>query len=438
VIATGEPVRDLIMGVVRPTPGDMVWVLVNMEPQFSASGALERVLTTFTDVTERKRAEAALQESEERFRVTFEQAAVGMSLESTDDRYLLVNERFCTMLGYSAEELLSMTWRDVTHLDDLAAAGKYARQLLEGKIRHFNREKLYSHKDGSAVWVNLSVSSVVHPSGEPYYYVAIMEDITERKRVEEAHAQLVAREHEARAQYLAAEEASRLKSEFLANMSHELRTPLNAIIGFSEMMYDEIVAPIAPENKDFLDKVLTASRHLLQLINDILDLAKVEAGKMEFSPERIDLTSICTEVIDALCPLSVKKDIMVQLEIDPTLTEVTTDGFRLRQILYNYLSNALQFTAESGQVTVRARCTDESMFRLEVEDSGPGIAPHDLPLLFSEFQQLESSMSKRHQGTGLGLALTKRIVEAQGGGVGVMSVLGKGSTFFAELPLHAK
>src|SRR5713226_334859 len=228
--------------------------------------------------------------------------------------------------------------------------------------------------------------------------------------------------------------ANRLKSEFLANMSHELRTPLNAIIGFSEMMQDERAGPIPTTQKLHLGYVLSSARHLLQLINDVLDLSKIEAGKMELRPESVDLRSLVGEALDTLREMAAKKRISISTEIDHRLETVTVDPAKLKQVLYNYLSNALKFTPDEGWVAIRLRAEGNDRFRLEVEDSGIGICEDDLPRLFGEFQQIYSGSARKYLGTGLGLALTKRIVEAQGGTVGAHSVLGRGSTFFTILP----
>jgi signal transduction histidine kinase len=230
------------------------------------------------------------------------------------------------------------------------------------------------------------------------------------------------------------QEASRLKSEFLANMSHELRTPLNAIIGFAELLHDGQVDPDSPQHREFLGDILNSGRHLLQLINDVLDLAKVEAGKLEFRPEPVQLTRLVNEVAAILRTAVSAKRIKFETEIDPTLTHIVLDPSRLKQVAYNFLSNALKFTAHGGRVSLRIRAEGPDHFRLEVQDTGVGIAKADAALLFVEFKQLEAGSNKRHQGTGLGLALTKRLVEAQGGLVGVISELGTGSTFFALIP----
>jgi signal transduction histidine kinase len=231
-----------------------------------------------------------------------------------------------------------------------------------------------------------------------------------------------------------AQEANRMKSEFLANMSHELRTPLNAIIGFAKLMVHGKVGPVAPNHQEYLRDILSSSNHLLQLINDVLDLAKVEAGKMEFHPEPVDLGHLMGELRDTLRPVAAAKQIAIETTIDPGCASLYLDAGKLKQVMYNYLSNALKFTAERGRVQVRAWAEEARTLRIEVEDSGIGIRPDDIGLLFSEFKQLDSSSTKRYQGTGLGLALTRRIVEAQGGTVGARSTFGKGSVFHAVLP----
>jgi signal transduction histidine kinase len=192
-----------------------------------------------------------------------------------------------------------------------------------------------------------------------------------------------------------------------------------------------------PQYKEFLGDILTSGRHLLALINDVLDLSKVEAGKLEFRPEMVVLEKLVREAVAIVRTIASEKEIRVEVDIDEAMAEVRTDPSRLKQILYNYLSNALKFTPHGGRVTVRARAESAETFALEVEDTGVGIAPGDLGRLFVEFHQLDAGITKTHGGTGLGLALTKRLVEGQGGTVGVRSVLGKGSVFRAVLPVSS-
>jgi signal transduction histidine kinase len=249
-------------------------------------------------------------------------------------------------------------------------------------------------------------------------------EIADRKR---AQAELTRARDEAM-------EGSRLKSAFVANMTHELRTPLNGIIGFSQLLYAGRIDPASAEYKRSLGDILFSARHLLSLINDVLDLAKVESGKMEFTSEPVDLAQLVEEVRGVLRPVAAQKEIQVEAEIAPELGQVVLNSAKLRQVLYNYVSNAIEFSGNGTRVTIRLRPEGDDWFRLEVEDNGEGICAEDLKKLFTEFHQLDSSSSKRHQGTGLGLALTRRIVEAQGGSIGVTSEPGKGSTFWAVLP----
>ena len=236
--------------------------------------------------------------------------------------------------------------------------------------------------------------------------------------------------------YQQAESCSRMKSEFLAHMSHELRSPLNGIIGFTELLYDGKLGAMAPVQRECLGRVLGSARHLLRLINDVLDLARIEAGRLTLNPEPALVSRLVEEACASLAAVADGKGIRTEYRICPDL-EAVIDPVRLKQIVYNYLSNALKFTPAGGCVTVALEPEGIEEFRLEVADTGPGIAEAELPKLFTDFHQTDSGSGKRFQGTGLGLSLTRRIVEAQGGTVGVRSVVGRGSTFFAVLPRWA-
>jgi signal transduction histidine kinase len=224
-------------------------------------------------------------------------------------------------------------------------------------------------------------------------------------------------------------EANRLKSSFLANMSHELRTPLTAVIGFSDLLKSGQVAPDSPKHQAFLGHIATSGRHLLQLINDVLDLSKIEAGKFEFFAEPFDLATLIKEARDGLHLELQHKKLRFRNDTEPSLGSVTLDRSRLKQILNNYLSNAIKFTPAGGLITVRARDLAPCHFELEVEDTGIGIAPSDIPRLFTAYQQLDAGSAKRYQGSGLGLAITRQLAMAQGGSVNVRSTLGSGSIF---------
>ncbi len=227
--------------------------------------------------------------------------------------------------------------------------------------------------------------------------------------------------------------ASELKSRFLASVSHEFRTPLNGIIGFSELLYDAKAGPVTIDQKDYLCDILNCSRHLLTLINQVLDLTKIESGKMDFQYEPVNPEDVAREVIEGVKALAEGKQIELGIETDPCVGTVRADAARLRQVLFNYLANALKFTPEGGRVLVRILAETGACYRLVVEDNGLGIRAEDLPRLFSEFGQLGTAR-KAGAGTGLGLAITKQIVEKQGGQVGVESTFGSGSRFWAVLP----
>jgi|GEM_PF-5148598 len=269
-----------------------------------------------------------------------------------------------------------------------------------------------------------------------YFFELGKREATQENRVANKKLQLAKEEAEELAKK--AEVANRLKSEFLANMSHELRTPLNGIIGFTQLIHSEKAGPISTEQKEYLEDISSSAAHLLQLINDILDLAKIESGKMTFHPEPVNLTILCNEVTESVFSLIRNKHIHLDVNIDTSLTGVIIDPRKFKQVLYNFLSNAVKFTLEAGKIKIHIYPFGTNQFKLEVSDNGIGIRPADLNKLFIAFQQLDSGLSKKYQGTGLGLALTQHIVEAQGGYVGVDSTYGKGSTFYAILPRYPR
>lgn len=233
------------------------------------------------------------------------------------------------------------------------------------------------------------------------------------------------------------EAANRAKSEFLANMSHELRTPLNAIIGFSEVLRDKLYGNLNDEQMEFVMDINSSAHHLLQMINDILDLAKIESGKLELRYEEFEIGKAITTVLTTLKGLADKKHLTIETILHDPTEHLVADQVKFKQVMYNLLSNAIKFTQEKGRITVRTRSfrNKKDFIEISVSDTGIGIAPEDYSKIFVEFKQVESSLSRKYEGTGLGLALTKKIVELHGGRIWFESKLGVGSTFFFTVPV---
>jgi len=226
------------------------------------------------------------------------------------------------------------------------------------------------------------------------------------------------------------------KDQFLTNMSHELRTPLNSIIGFSEVMQDQLFGPLNEKQQKYMDNILTSARHLLNLINDILDLAKVEAGKEELELFKVVLREVLEGSMTLLKEKAMKHNLNLDLEIMPEADiEIEADERKLKQVMLNLLSNAVKFTPEGGSIWVKARKVNSKNIEISVRDTGIGIRPEDIQKLFKEFTQLESVYTKQYEGTGLGLTLSKRLVELHGGQIWVESEYGKGSMFIFTIPV---
>ncbi len=326
-----------------------------------------------------------------------------------------VNEASVQATGVPREQLIGTDFSDYFTEPDKARDG-YEQVFSRGFVRDY--PLAIRHTSGRITDVLYNASVYKDDKGKVLGVFAAARDVTERKRFERS-----------------LQEASRMKSEFLANMSHELRTPLNGIIGFAEFLVDGKPGPLNPKQKEYLGDVLNSGRHLLQLINDVLDLAKVEAGKMELNPEPFALVQAIEEVCAVAKPLAQKKAIQITLDVAPQLGKVTLDQQKFKQVLYNLISNAIKFTDEGGKVHIHAEPAGTDRFTLTVQDTGIGIKPEDIQRLFHEFEQLESGASRRYEGTGLGLALTRKIVELQGGVISVQSEVGTGSTFSVVLPL---
>jgi PAS domain S-box-containing protein len=294
------------------------------------------------EITERR-------QSEQRFRNAFETAAIDMSLVSLEGQFLQVNTTLCLILGYTEQELLSLTWQEISYSADLELSIAYEQQLLRGEISYFHLEKRYLNKEGQIIWTLIGVSLVRDKEQQPLYFISQIQDITDRKQ---AQFQLqLAKE--------TAEAASRAKSEFLARMSHELRTPLNAILGFAQLMSDEVL--LTQEQRDNLAIISHSGEHLLALINDVLEMSKIEAGQIFVHETTFDLYSLLDNIREMLQLKAEMKKLQLLFEWPDDLPQqIQTDKVKLRQILINLLGNALKFTQQgSVKLKVNHQQTDE-------------------------------------------------------------------------------
>jgi PAS domain S-box-containing protein len=424
-LALGKPVPAF--DTVRLTrAGESLDVSITISPIRDTEGRLVGASKIVRNISMQRRAAAALRDTDSLLRTIHMHFIVSI----TDRAGLItdVNESFCEISGYAREELLGQSHRIINSGVQLPTFWVDLWRTISAG-RPWRGEICNRAKDGSLYWVDSVIAPFAGADGRIEKYISIRRDITAAKRAEGARLEALRLEAENRQ----IREASRLKSQFLANMSHELRTPLNAVIGFADLLRSGYIQPDSPKHHEFLGHIGTSGRHLLQLINDVLDLSKVESGKFEFFPVHVDLPALLKEVQEVLLTAINEKNIHVTVDIDAKLVDLTLDAARLKQVLYNYLSNAIKFTAPGGNVAVRAMTEGPEHFRVEVEDTGIGISAADMSRLFTEFQQLDSGYGKQHQGTGLGLALTRRLVQAQGGQVGVRSTLGVGSVFFVVL-----
>ena len=382
-------------------------------------------ITTIRSREAHKAAEEELHKSEERHRNTLESMIEGCQIIGFDWRYLYLNDAAVRQSSHKKDELLGRTMMEMYPGIEDSDLFAVLRRCMEERTTH-NMENEFTFPDGTRGWFELSIQ----PVHEGIFILS--NDITGRKTSEQAE---IAR--------LAAETANKAKSDFLANMSHELRTPLNSVIGFSEVLHDELFGTLNDRQKEYIGDILNSGRHLLNLINDILDLSKVEAGKLELELSTFPLKDALNAAFSMFKEKAMKHNLKLNLEIEPdAYNEIEADESKLKQILFNLLGNAVKFTPDGGSVSVKARRIQNSESRIQekgcieiaVTDTGIGIKPEDIPKLFTEFTQLESAYTKEYAGTGLGLALTKKLVELHGGKIWVESEFGKGSRFVFVIP----
>ncbi|NTV63022.1 MAG: response regulator, partial [Oscillochloris sp.] len=375
--------------------------------------------------------------SEERFRQITEHISEVFYISDLATREILyISPSYDRIWGRSRESLYAhqTSFLDAVHPDDRERViAALHRQVLGESTREIYRVLL---PNGSQRWISDRTFLVYSQQGEPYRVVGLAQDVTEQRQANETLERRVAERTGALSEANAElERAARLKDEFLANMSHELRTPLNTILTLTEAVTEGVYGMLNDRQRHALDAVTESGQHLLALINDILDLTKIESGKVELAIDTVDVDEVCTASLRMVRQLAHAKQLQITSSLDPLVDVVEADPRRLKQILVNLLSNAVKFTPEGGSVSLEVHGDREAeVIRFSIADTGIGIEPTDIPRLFKPFVQLDSRLNRRHEGTGLGLALVAHLTELHTGGIAVQSTPGRGSCFTVTLP----
>jgi PAS domain S-box-containing protein len=455
------------LNLVDPDEGNDLLFEVLAHPLGERVGPEDAVLSVLRDVTDLRRAANELERQVQRVRqaevtVRGERDRLNLVLENVADPILVTDQRSnIILMNDQAEQLFQMTELESRTRRELAAVRgndtKFTSFISEFALLDDNarreRMSLTHPRTGIELPVEVVSGKVRNERGEPIAIVSVLHDLTRQvenerlyetlkrmnsgleQRIREATADLA--EQNARLQWQSqeVERANKLKSEFLASMSHELRTPINALIGYSALLLDGVLGDVTPKQRDALTRGRAAAEHLLALINDILDLAKIEAGKMPLHLEDVQLRDVTLEVTQQIEPMVRKKQLDFVIDVAADCPILYSDRTKIKQVMLNLLSNAVKFT-NAGRVSVEAMCAPDGV-RIDVVDTGIGIRQSDLQAIWEDFRQVDQSRTREFGGTGLGLSITRKLLERLGGSVTVQSRYGEGSTFSVYLPLRA-
>ena len=408
-----------------PSSGGVIGQL-DLVPDFDDNGDVRGIFSLLTDITQSRQGERNLRESETRFTAAFDANPSMMAIVRMRDNLMLnVNRQWCEVMGYSPSEVINKSINELDMWVSAAERNQVTEQLRNATgLRHVQiRLRTYF---GSIIIVDLNIERI-EVRNEPHLLV-LANDVTERHHWEE---QLLRAKEDA-------EKANRAKSEFLANMSHELRTPLNAVIGFSEFLDREFAGPLNDTQHSYVRDIRKSGDHLLELISDVLDLAKIEAGKEEIKNERLQVPLLVEDTITFVRDLASARDISLSTNIGLGCPDIFADKRLIKQILINLLSNAIKFTPVGGKVEIGVRLTTSvkqpGAIQFVVTDNGIGIKPQDIPKALAKFEQVENTVDRHYQGTGLGLPLAVAMTELHGGTFDLQSVFGEGTTVTVTLP----
>jgi PAS domain S-box-containing protein len=431
--------------------GNLRSVEMHVYPILDNNGNVVQVIEYCFDITERRQAEKALRDSEQRFRNLIESTSDWIWEVNTDGIYTYVSPKVKDLLGYEPEELIGKTPFDLMPPDEAKRTSEEFRAIVESKKPFERLENTNLHKDGRLVVIETNGVPFFDTDGQFCGYRGIDRDITNRKQVEEelkkyrGHLEELVKQRTSELEEKTVEleqanirlqEVDRLKSVFLASMSHELRTPLNSIIGFTGIILQGMSGEVNEEQAKQLTMVKNSASHLLSLINDVLDISKIEAGRVELSLEEFSPNNVVREVVETLSPTANQKSLDLLTEVPEGIT-LFSDRKRVKQVLMNLGSNAVKYT-DQGSVKIAARVPRDDNLEVRVIDTGIGIRKEDIDKLFQPFQQIDESLTKKHVGTGLGLHLSKKLAGLLGGDISAKSESGRGSEFTFTMPLRCQ
>ncbi len=384
-------------------------------------------------LAERERSEQTIREGEQRYRLLIENVKdYAIFMIDVNGNVASWNEGAETILGYSSDEILNQS-AEILFTPEDRANGTPLREMDEARrTGRATDMRWHLRKHNERFFVDGVMTAVYSDAGELLGFSKLMKDVTEQHRIESERESLLKSERAARSE---AERAGRMKDEFLATLSHELRTPLNAILGWSQLLRG---APGQSEDmQEGLAVIDRNARSQSQIIEDLLDMSRIISGKVRLEMQRVDLAAQVESAVETVSPAADAKGVRLQVELDPNVPTINADPNRLQQVLWNLLNNAVKFTSKSGAVTVRMQCV-ASQIRIDVSDTGEGIAPEFLPFVFDRFRQADASTTRRYGGLGLGLSIVKQIIEMHGGTIAAASAgKGAGASFGVTLPIAA-
>jgi PAS domain S-box-containing protein len=419
--------------------GEKNWWSNSKYPLYNEKGKTIGIVGFSQNITDIKQAEEDVRKNKELLQSIIDNSPAVIYLKDTNFGYLLINNLFENLFNISRNEIVGKSDYDVFPKDEANTFRVNDSKVLESGIP-LELEETILQADGPHTYLSMKFP-LTDSHNIPYAVCGISTDITERKKIEEElnehREQLETLVDERTAELTDAKEqaesADRLKTAFLASISHELRTPLNSIIGFSGILLQKIAGPLNNEQSKQLNMVKDSSQHLLALINDVLDISKIESGRLELISESFNIKKVIAESIKSLMPLAEAKNLKIDVCVSKEVGTITGDSWRVKQVFIHLLDNAVKFT-EKGKVTIRSKVVHNHL-ETSITDTGMGIKPEDTGSLYQRFTQVDTGLARVKEGTGLGLALSKKLVEMMGGTISVQSEWGTGSTFTFTLPL---